>query len=90
MSWPRAGNGLAQVDELLRTRVRLVYRDPRGRTRFRLIAAHRLARYQASWPLMFPEPDNLMGRGIVSPAPTRTFPPPPAKPAGRDARKGAK
>lgn len=42
VNWPPAPTGVAQVDELLRTRVRLFYRTKTGRDRRPLVSAVRL------------------------------------------------
>jgi hypothetical protein len=50
VSWPHSPSGIAQVDELGRSRVRICYRTARGKLRFARVAAGKLAAQQ---PLLF-------------------------------------
>jgi hypothetical protein len=82
--WPYAPNQLAQVEELLRTNVVIVYRTRTGRLRRPRVPAHHLASLVARdrdaggvnhSPLLPIE--NPLGRGARKRE--KTFPPPPKK-----------
>ena len=78
--WPRAVGGYAQVDDLRRKKVRLVYRTKRGTLRFAIVAAVELAHRQTFMPGV----TNVLDRGLLPAAKTYEFPPPLWR-AGHDA-----
>lgn len=88
--WPYAYLQVAQVDELRRTCVRLVYGTRRGHTRYRVIPAADLAaiaeedgRRPGASPLL--PLHNPLGRGVLARAKTYTIAAPAAaaEPQGR-------
>lgn len=72
VAWPKAFEGIAQVAELRRTRVRLVYLTKHRRTRHRTLSVAELAAIQARQPLLFDLPDNPFNRGVIPK--TKTYP----------------
>ena len=62
--WPRAPDGVAQVEELLRTNVGILYAR-RGRLCRARVAAAELARACAAAPLLPGVPDNPFRRAVV-------------------------
>jgi hypothetical protein len=61
--WPKAPGGIAQVCELRRRNVRIIYLTHRGRPRFRILPAVNVARLMRAMPLMF-ELHNPFDRGV--------------------------
>jgi hypothetical protein len=66
IEWPRAAGGIAQIQELRRLNVRIVYLCRNGRVRYRLLRAADAARR----PLLF-QLENPLNRGVV--AKSKTF-----------------
>lgn len=71
--WPHAIDGMAQVDDLLRRRVRIVYRCRGRRLCFRTLPADRLAAIDATAPPLFPLPFNPLKRGILPTVKPKTY-----------------
>ncbi len=69
--WPPAPGGIAQIDDLRRTCVRLVYAARTGRLRFPVVAAAEVARLAAADPVL--PMANPMGRGVVRPGRAREY-----------------
>ena len=72
--WPRSPDGVAQVDELRRSRVTLLYR--RGlRVCRAIVSVRRLARIEATQPVLpgFELPVNYLDRGIRGDGRVKTF-----------------
>ena len=62
--WPRSPSGFAQVDELRRTRLALLYHRG-GRICRAIVRADRVAEQQRLQPTLFEMPDNPLGRGVL-------------------------
>lgn len=77
--YPLALDGTAQVDEVNRRRVRIVYRTVQGRIRFRTLRPGRLAAIDAAGPALFPIEFNPLRRGVRTPPKSRTYPLPAEK-----------
>lgn len=60
----RSPAGIAQVEDLLRTNVQLLWRDDAGRIRRERVNACRLARRLKAEPFLIPIPDNPFGRAV--------------------------
>jgi hypothetical protein len=78
LPWPAAPDGMAQVEDLHRTRVSILY-GRRGRLCRARVPAAQLARLLAERPLLPGTPDNPFCRGVVRRAKTFELPAPPAK-----------
>jgi hypothetical protein len=64
VTWPAAGGGVAQVDSLLRRRVRIYYPTKAGNPRFATVAAEVLANACQEQPLLF-DVQNPFFRGVL-------------------------
>lgn len=62
--WPPAPDQLAQIDELRRTTVRVLYATKTGRLRRPIVRAAELGQLQRDVPPVLPI-HNLFGRGIL-------------------------
>lgn len=72
--YPLALDHTAQVDEVRRKRVRIVYRSSKGRRiRFRTLTPGRLAAIAAAGPELFPIPFNPLQRGVRTPPKSRSY-----------------
>jgi hypothetical protein len=63
--WHQAPGGIAQISDLLRCNVELLWRDERGRIRRQRVNAARLAAMASAQPFLFPIDPNPYGRGVV-------------------------
>jgi hypothetical protein len=63
--WPHASGGIAQVEDLLRKNVGVLWLDEKGRVRRERVNAGRLADYANRNPLLLKLEPNPYGRGIV-------------------------
>jgi hypothetical protein len=77
--WPAAPMGIAQVEELRRTTVRLCYPCKSGRVRHPIVRADKLARLGTLLLTL----DNPFSRGVIPREKVFNLPPPPAIPEGR-------
>lgn len=60
VGWKHSPSGIAQIDRVMRRRIRLVYATKRGTLRFPVVHPEQLAKHQPTLPIIF----NPMNRGI--------------------------
>lgn len=73
--WPKAPGGTAQIEDLRRTRVAILYRRDRRicRAIVKAETIHRIQRFHQLLPGIAGPPDNLLNRGIIRRSKTFEF-----------------